>query len=366
MSKSLQDAPPRAARNLWVSKCRECSVICDFSDEKRDEQEKSAKTVLLRHLLAGFGFPHVAKSLTPVSYGALFDMVAANLCRDFPQLDFQEGLIEYVYDSAWVHLSLVYDCLAAAMQCGTLCEPPVSLSVGLVRNCISPDERERNAARQVLSTIYYKFPGHRNLTRQRCCLFLDARKCSRQLLEFFAVIASQLPLPLKQDSVNLFVGKILPLHSLGTYSEFSRILVSIISGFIMRKEELLQTTVTYLANHWPCADKRKEVMFIREYEELMGISGLDVPPKMVLNFYRKVSRLFTNESSTVARAAISVIQNKSLMGLLGANVSSLFFTVTLELNTAAKTHWDPEIREYASASLQIMKDFDGHSFAIAT
>jgi hypothetical protein len=186
------------------------------------------------------------------------------------------------------------------------------------------------------------------------------------MLDLFSSMVAQLPYPLRQEAVDLFVQKILPLHSLKEYGEYSRELIQIISSFIFKKEELLQTTVRYLINHWPVTDRRKEALFIKEYEELMSSRTSSPSPQMIVSFYKRISRSFSDPASSLAKTAIEVMQNATLLPRLRSNVSSLFFTLTLELNNAAKLHWDLEIRELASEALEVMRELDCHSFAVAT
>jgi hypothetical protein len=368
MTKPFSEIPPKDCRAAFLEKCKECTKICDWSVATNDVKGKAAKTHLLKHIIAGFAMQGVARSLTSDLFASFFEMLSANLFRSFPAIKSHavSGTKDSLVDAAWVHVSLCYECLNSSLHCPGLAEFPSGFSKHLVNNILAPDDRERDAAKQALNAIYTKSSGQRLLIRQRISTLLINGKCTAELLEFLGTVVANLQVPLKSESIDVFTRLILPLHCLTSYSQFHRQLTQVIHRYIAKSESLLAVTIGYLNRHWPICNRTKQVLHLKEYEEIMVTFEQKATPEDFVVFIRRISDAVNHESSQNAQAALEIVRNQQLYQHLKAIPASLFYRLTLEIHAAAKSHWDEEIREDAALSLEVMKGIDAVAFAKAT
>ena len=189
-----------------------------------------------------------------------FEMVEANLVRPFPpiKIDGPSDAKDMIQDSAWPHVSLVYQCLLDALELAKVNEFSQRLLDGIVNNTLSPDERERTVAKNVVVKIYNKCSSTRMIFRNRCAFLFSSGKCSAELLDFFCIVAAGFTPPLKNDLIDLFIHSILPLHCLSFYPSFQSSLFQVIARFISKADCLLAKALNYLNQHWPCSDRKKQ------------------------------------------------------------------------------------------------------------
>ncbi|OHT15000.1 phosphoprotein phosphatase [Tritrichomonas foetus] len=364
MSKIFSEIPPKDARIIFIQKCNECSKICDFSSDKKDVKAKPIKSSLLRHLIQCFSIPHISRSLTPEAVNAFFQMIAKNIFRPFPIFKHEgpSDAKDSIQDAAWPHISLVYECLLTSFSSPSINDFPSTFLSNIVDNSLSPDERERKEAKKVLQNLYNKFPSTRMTIRQRCSYLFSSSRCSSDLLEFFYTVVSGFTPPLKSDNIDMFNRIILPLHCLNNYHTFQRSLVPVIARFIAKSDNLLQNALDYLNKHWPCTDRNKQSMFLKEYEELVITFDNRMTQPMALQFFRKINECIGNEHTVVACASLEILQNTKLNHFIKSNASSLYFMLIMTITNVLKEHWDDDTRDMSAATLDVLNETEPNAY----
>lgn len=364
-SKAFSEIPPKDIRTVFHHKCRECSKICNFSSPTKDSKAKTAKQHLLKHLYQGFSIPHLVRSLTADLMQEFFQMVSVNILRPFPKFKhgkYMTDARDSLMDSAWPHLSLVYDCLLASLTCSNLLNFPPHFINKLINNCLSPDDRERHSVRNVLCAIYQKCHSQRIIMRNSVAMICNTGKCTTELLDFFVGVVGSFTSPLKPELIALYYQTVLPLHRLRNYNDFHSVLVQVITRFIAKADVLLAPTFSYLHKHWPLTDCNKQSLFLREMEEIAITFSAQITTQVLATFMRRVGDCVLVEYSTLAETALDIIQNPLMAPLLRANSASLFFMLILHINNTSKSHWDEDVKETANSALAFLQELDKNAY----
>lgn len=363
-SKTLTEVSLKDDRNLLIEKCNECSKICDFTSDKKDIKAKSIKSTLLKQITSSFSNPHISRTLSNDVIKSFFYMIGKNIFRTFPIIkhygpsDFNDS----IFDSAWPHISLAYECLNASSNSPSLKEFPPKFLSNLVDNTLSPDERERKEAKAVLNNIYNRFPSSRLVIRHRCSYIFINQKCSSELLDFYYTVVSGFSPPLKNETIIKYQHEILPLHCLSNYSSYYNYLVQVVYRFIAKSEILLQYTLTYLNKHWPCTDRKKQTLFLREYEDLVVNFDNRMNKEMAFQFFRKINECITNESTDIACTALEILQNPMLHFFVKNNAANLYFMLIISISTVATEHWNDDTRDMAKTTLEVLNQIEPNAY----
>ena len=368
MSRSFSEIPPKEVRTVFYQKCKECTKICDFSSDFKDSKAKSNKAALLKHISQAFTIPHIMKVINHDLINLFFEMVEANLVRPFPpiKIDGPSDAKDMIQDSAWPHVSLVYQCLLDALELAKVNEFSQRLLDGIVNNTLSPDERERTVAKNVVVKIYNKCSSTRMIFRNRCAFLFSSGKCSAELLDFFCIVAAGFTPPLKNDLIDLFIHSILPLHCLSFYPSFQSSLFQVIARFISKADCLLAKALNYLNQHWPCSDRKKQNLFLNEYENLVLSFEAKMNQQMLLPFFRRINECITSTSPYVSCAALEIIQNPHFHPLISQYASSIYFMLIVTISGVKQNHWNDDTKEMASNTLEVLKKIEPNAFERAT
>jgi len=364
MSRPFNEIPPKDSRNAFKQKCKECMKICNFSDPNQDSKAKNAKTTLLKHIISAFTIPHVSRSLSNEMFSIFYQMVSSNLFREFPYL-VQAGTSDFRsnhQDSAWIHISLVYEALVASFSLAPSAELPQDFVSKLLMNVLSPDDRERTIVSGLLSSIYTKHINQRSVIRQKVFSIFISRYCSSELLEIAISIISSYPAPLKPDAINVYATVILPLHTFTEFPNYSRNLFQCISRMIAKSDQMFNVTINYLITHWPLSDRSKQLIYLHELSELIIAYNSLVKPVHLNRFFTLVSECFNDLCSSIADAAIDLFQNNLFFDYLRGTSNIYFFQIVTSAYNCSKSHWDDEIRDSATSLLENLETIDGSQY----
>lgn len=363
-SQNFAEVSLKETRNLLIEKCKECSKICDFASDAKDIKAKSAKSALLKQIASSFSNPHISKTLSNDVIKNFLYMISKNIFRPFPNIKQESlpGFNDSMCDAAWPHISLAYSCLNAYSCASSIKEFPPRFLSCLVDNTLSPDDRERKEAKTILTNIYNKFSSTRYVIRQKCSHIFINQRCSLELLDFYYIVASSFAPPLKNETIDMFNHEILPLHNLDNYSTYYNYLIQVISRFVVKSESLLQSTFNYLIKHWPCANRCKQSLFLKEYENLVVNFENRMTKQMTMQFFRKVNECITNESADIANTALEILQNPNLHFYVRDNASNLYFMLIFSISSVKSDHWNEDTRERASSALQILNQTDPNTY----
>ncbi|OHS93450.1 phosphoprotein phosphatase [Tritrichomonas foetus] len=364
-SKPFQETPAKDHLKLFLEKCEQCSLICDFSSNLRDQKSKTAKTHLLKHLAAGFTLPHLVRTINQDAMKSFYKMLSINLFRPIPKVT-RFTIIETndcLYDYAWPHLSLLYDCLKQSFNCKFSQNISSEFIYHLIGNAASPDERERIAVRDILHSMYTKFMNLRTVVREKIADQFGNGVCSAELLEFFVSVVSGFNSPLIPEHVTFFTNSVLPLHTLQDFPVFATQVKQLIIRYISKSGFLLDPTIDYLLKHWPKCHRAKQGLFLKEIEELFVAYEIHITGNMASRVFRLVGEMSNNMNTDVAETAVDILTNPNIAFTLKTHAHVVFPLVVEPVYRSAQKHWDDCIRTNAIVTLQTLSEIDKAVFS---
>lgn len=364
-SKPFKDCIPKEYQPLFLEKCEQCRILCNFSSNSVDVKAKATKSQLLKHLATAFTIPHLVRTMTPDTMLKFYDMIAVNIFRPIPVLpsisvaDAHDSL----FDSAWPHLSLAYEVLMTSLNCQLASHMTPAFIYKLIGNCMSLDDRERVAVRDIIHALYTKFMNHRTVVREKIAHHFANGKCSSELIQFFVSIVSGFNSPLNPEHVTFYHKYILPLHSLIRMPQFSAPLLDLIIKYVSKSGFLLEPTADYLVKHWPKSHRFKQLLFLRELEHLITGFEIHVTAHMAECVFRLIGAQILNENADVAERAIDILMNPNVSFTMKTHAHIVYPLVVSPAYRASKKHWDDCIRTNAYAALQTLSELDQMTFA---
>ena len=361
MSPPFADVPPKDWRKVFKNKCTECSKICDFSNPSKDLEAKNNKTILLKQIISSFSIPHISRGLSSDTVQIFYQMCAANIFRDFPAvkvINLHDGSTTNIQDAAWAHISIVYEAMLAIININSASDFPPNFLQRLINNIISNDCRERHFVGTVLNGISNRFPIHRSTLKKKTLDLLSSGRCSSALIDWTIALMSGMSSPLKADNLDVFHKTILPLHRLPDLQQFWKPLMSIVSLFISKDEELLDYSIMYLLKHWPVQDTSKQSAMLDEMENWALNFATKKHNKVLLTFFKHVTSCITDENSTLSERAIKLVTNKGFATIIKDHTNGIIFAIVSGLSDAINNHWDHELSDKASVALKLLETYD--------
>jgi hypothetical protein len=292
-------------------------------------------------------------------------MLAANLFRPIPRPPSVTAIEtpDSVSDTAWPHLSLVYDAFQASFS---LQQQPVALTgtfiYQLIGNGASPDDRERLVVRDILHAMYAKFMSLRTVIREKVACQFTTGVCSSEIIEFLVSVVSGFNSPLNPEHVTYFHRYVKPLHGFYNYHQFSKPLTQLIVRYISKSGFLLAPAIQCLLKHWPRAHRQKQALFLAELESFFCNFEIHVTSQMAVSAFRLIGEVTINDSTEVAYAAIGILMNPALGFLLKAHAARCYPVIVGPTYRAARKHWDDCIRSNAFVALQNLSELDPATF----
>jgi serine/threonine-protein phosphatase 2A regulatory subunit B' len=364
-TKAFSEIPPKDCRNIFVHKCKECSKICDWSVVIKDQPAKKTKSELLCHFMEAFETPSILRFVVPGSIAKFIDMIVDNLARPFPSMlkitAFDYG--DQMEDLAWPHLQLVYRATFF------LFESHIQITIQnrnflsvLVSNSCSPDSRERQGCRDVLTRVYRKCEGSRaQIARFVHNQFLTLI-CSRELLDFYVLIVDNMGLPLSVDNIRVFHECVLVLHSSHLFLRFCLSLLQVLNHYIRVDSTLLKPAFIYIFEHWPWATVKKQVIFLSEVEGLVVSYGAMIDGEIAELIFKQLAKLVTLPNIEIADCAINMIIGDSLGQVIVDNCESSIKMLLSPLYSAAKSNWNELVRDDAEFAVKMFHQLDPELF----
>ena len=363
-SKSFQENPSREYAKLFTEKCKQCSIICDFSSPSLDQKSKTTKTQLLKHLASCFTIPNLLRSISQESMDLFYKMLSINLFRPLPKMT-RFTVVEthdVLYDSAWPHISLAYDALQSSFNCKYAQNITPDFIYHLIGNSVSPDDRERIAVRDILHSMYTKFMNQRTVVREKMADQFVNGVCSTELLEFFVSVVSGFNSPLNPEHVTYFRNYVLPLHTLNDFPVFASQAKKLVNTFIQKSGFLLDPTIEYILLHWPKGNRIKQCLFLREIEELIITHEIHVSTQTAVKVFKLIGELANDMNSDVAEIAVDILTNPSIAFSLQTHSHAVFPLIVGPLYCSTQKHWDGCIRTNAFVTLQTLSEIDREDF----
>jgi hypothetical protein len=182
----------------------------------------------------------------------------------------------------------------------------------------SEDPRERDFLKTTLHRIYGKFLNLRAFIRRSInnVFYAFIYETERhngiaELLEILGSIINGFALPLKEEHKTFLMRVLIPLHKVKGLALYHPQLAYCVVQFLEKDPALTEEVVIGLLRYWPKVNSPKEVMYLNEVEEVLGIfpSSLTTPFSLTLYthllLYPQMSSILTSSGRSPCRYSSS-------------------------------------------------------------
>jgi hypothetical protein len=354
---ALEAAAEGDFKALFSKKCAECSKLCDFSQSLKDCNSKELKASYLLEFEKLFTKPRFVRIIVPDSVKDFLRMCKLNIGRSYSALRIVSSVDcpDNVLDVAWPHLQLVYNALKSLLLSklsSTVTDTKiVSL---LVYNTLSSDERERQAAKECLSSFARNVSGLKQSVIVNSMQHIQAGDCSAELLGLIYDLVPDLQLlfPTKFKS---FFRDVVRLHNSFLHAKFSTSLSQCLTRFIRADQTLLNELIRYLATHWPTSGIKKQVTFTDELGSLMENFGeAPIERDAAVLLFQRLSCLVLDPGVDVAESALSFFIGPGNEATLLQYIDVAMQRMVSNLNACRRDHWNVFIRDDARIALDLL------------
>jgi hypothetical protein len=377
----LPALPPPAAPQfprIFMKKCDQCCIRCNFRIDAADEQAKAQKTTDLLDILRVCDTIGTVRRFPAVAIRSIAKLISSNLIREPSGVQTVVSLSDEpqnLIDPEWVHLGIIYQLLhraypavldAAASAIGFLCS--------LMPQLASPDERERA---QLCEFYQVYLDAH----ERRCphflvslISFLDASNGLRFFSHFAVSFLAILPSLLRNGKAKAVFQAHLQhiirvLLTAPTLPFFQSQLIGFITSNLIGVRESLEIVST-LPQCWPIIFPLKQVSFLKILGILLArvASRLtnDAQPGLFRRVFRLIAEGCKSQSSAVAQAGLALLVDSSLDMFVADHSRSIFPILCPAYLEAANSHWTPEVREAGKRALQFLNKIDPAMYKEAT
>ncbi|KAM9956289.1 hypothetical protein ACTFIR_003001 [Dictyostelium discoideum] len=373
---NFQDVSPEERPSLFLLKLKQCCYVYDFSDNTYMVSKGVKQEALLQcvNFLSTNDQP-----LHESIYKMVFEMVAVNLFRPLPPRINPYGVMydpeedEPILEAAWPHIQVVYEVLLRFIDSPTF-------NTHIAKNYVddrfvlqmldlfdSEDPRERDYLKTTLHRIYGKFLGLRGFIRTAirnlfCTFVYESHQHNgiSEILEVLGSIINGFLIPLKDEHKQFLIKVLIPLHKPKSYSVYCSHLGYCMSQFIDKEPSLAEPIFKSILRLWPCGNSQKEVLFLSEMEDLLGLVSDEQFAKFRNQFFRQMTKCFQSEHFQVAERALYLFSNENIVLLIASKNN---FTLALEtfykpLHENSISHWNRSIRNLSISSLKLFMEID--------
>ncbi|KAK8858004.1 hypothetical protein M9Y10_013104 [Tritrichomonas musculus] len=389
MSEPFSSANPKDYNKLFFQKVKECRKICDFSLKIKDQPAKKNKKELLHHFIECFENKEISHLIIPQNISAFLNMVVDNISRPFPSLlkitslqvaDFGDQMV----DTAWPHLQLVYKAtfrlFTSTIPMNNFFVPATekekqsnqnkhksindhyNLLSCLVTNSCSPDNRERQAAKDILIKIYNKCHDAIPVLKRFVLNQFLTGVCSAELLEFYTKMVDDLPHPLSEKEIFFYKEVFLVLHTSPLFMKFCLNILTAIDHYVKIDQNLLEPAVQFLKDHWPVGSVKKQLVFLSELEGLIISYSNIMNEKTAQLIFEILSSLVVQPNVEIAETSLSLFMGSSCENLLASYLEIAMKIMVAPLYDSAKKNWNEYVREDATFAIQMLSELDKDLF----
>ncbi|CAK9304468.1 unnamed protein product [Gordionus sp. m RMFG-2023] len=353
----FKDTPQTEHQDLFVKKLQQCCVIFDFMDPMSDLKSKEVKRACLNELI-----DYVTNSrgiLSEPVYQEVIRMIEVNIFRTLPPTenqDYDPDEDDPAQEASWPHIQLVYDFFLRFLE-----SPDFQPTIGkkyidqkfvmkLMDLFDSEDPRERDCLKTVLHRIYGKFLGLRAFIRKQINnIFLrfiyETEKFNgiSELLEILGSIINGFAQPLKTEHKQFLSKILIPLHKTRPLAMFHPQVAYCVVQFLEKDPTLTETVVKGLLKYWPKTSSQKEVMFLGELEEILGVIEPVQFPKIEVPLFKQIAKCIASPHFQVAERALMMWNDDYILSLIEENNQTIMPIMFPSLYRISKEHWNQNI-----------------------
>lgn len=211
----------------------------------------------------------------------------------------------------------------------------------------SEDPRERDFLKTIVHRIYGKFLNLRALIRKaiNTIFFRFIYETQRgngvaELLEILGSIINGFALPLKDDHRNFLIRVLLPLHKVPCLGLYHPQLAYCVIQFIEKDHSLSSEVIKGLLRYWPKINSTKEIMFINEIEEILGIVDPREFLKIQIPLFRQIAKCISSPHFQVVERVLYLWNNEHIVNLMAENMSTVLPILFPSLYKNSRSHWN--------------------------
>jgi serine/threonine-protein phosphatase 2A regulatory subunit B' len=320
----LASVPPTQFNDVMRQKLCECCVACNLSS---NDDNSTTKARYLFEIADFIAKPRYFQLCDAQTFDKLFEMITVNVIRTLPPLPpmaksplLGDDIKDTWVDGAWPHLSLVYEVLQAFLESPQLTPAQHAkrfdnaFLIPFLSLFNSMDNRERDAVKKVLHTMYLRFNQLRlrlrQILQQIMLTFIYEEKYfngMNELLDFYESIVSGFAVPLKPENVQFLFEIIMPLHAAEFLHVFHENLVACVADFVDKDPDLIPAILRKLLLYWP-SSTLKGRLFITEIGRLVDVMTEDQFKEIADELFVVLARLVERPDHREGSAARTVTQ----------------------------------------------------------
>lgn len=367
---------------LLQKKFHECKILCNFYNTIGDFENKARKEKYLTEIYEFLKQPAYFNLVTKEAWNECFEMIYVNIIRAAPPVPelsrapvFYDDVCDTIYEAAWPHISIVYSIFMVILDSPSFREAIFSPSITerfltkLINLFNTSDYRERGILKMVLYRIYVKFYDRRVFIRSTVRGIFNSFTHEThyfngisELLEFFSPIITGYSVPLKDEHYNFYYKAILPLHLSQFLNSFVKNLISCITEYLKKDEQLLIPTIRYLISTYPVSCPYKQVYYINEITNLtylLSESDFLTNCDEIMSF---LGKCLVSTNTKVSEAVILFLIDQRFSGILADYSTKVFPIISGYLYYSGASHWSPEIRNRAVTVIKYLMNTNGSIF----
>mmetsp|Transcript_16060 Transcript_16060/g.55910 ORF Transcript_16060/g.55910 Transcript_16060/m.55910 type:complete len:998 (-) Transcript_16060:151-3144(-) len=377
----LKEVSAEEQGELLIRKLRECTTTHNFREAEGQLSEKEGKRQTLVELMEAASDRKCPLWTDEAAMVSMVDMIGTNLFRTLTKrertptdmLDAEDD--DPAFDPAWPHLELAYELLVRVVS-----SKEVELAfltrfitqsfvLKLLELFDSDDPREREILKLLINRIYAKFqPMRSNLRRaiQNTLLLATTENVVQnglpELLEMLGQYIKGFQMPLKEEHQEVLTKVLLPLQKVEWLGAFHSQLLDCIKKFTEKEPGLAHEVVASLLRVWPFRMASKQVLFLSEIDDMLGIMPVADLQRLQPMLARRLASCLSNVNSDVSEKALNMWKSEKFLKMIFANCRDQLPIIISELYNNATQHWHPSVHTRTLEVLKMLMERDAELF----
>ncbi|XP_052875403.1 serine/threonine protein phosphatase 2A 57 kDa regulatory subunit B' beta isoform-like [Gossypium arboreum] len=278
-------------------------------------------------------------------------------------------------DPTWPHLQIVYELLLRYVVSSDIDTKVAkkyidhSFILKLLDLFDLEDPGEREFLKTILHTIYGKFMVHRSFIRKatnnifyRFIYETERHSGIGELLEILGSIINGFALPMKEEHKLFLVRALIPLHKPKPIAMYHQQLSYCIIQFVEKDCKLADTVIKGLLKYWPLTNCQKEVLFLRELEEVLEATQFAEFQRCMVQLFRQIARCLNSLHFQVAERALFLWNNEHTVNLFALNRQVILPIIFEALERNIRSHWNQAVHGLTMNVRKMFMEMDANLF----
>lgn len=258
---------------------------------------------------------------------------------------------DIVTDASWPNLMLLCSLLDSPEFSTSHWQPVIDrkLVLQLLDRFDSEDPEERDLLKSVLYRIYRTFLGLRAEIRKQINYVLlryiyETEKFNgvAELLKILGSIIDGFALPLKAEHKQFLIKVLIPLHKPKCLKNYHEQLTYCLIRFVEKDSTLAEKVVKGLLKFWPKVCTKKELLFLREIEDILEVTKPSQFAKIAEGLFKQIAKCVDNPNEHVVVRALDFCENDYILCLMEQNNETVMPLMFPALYRASKEQWEQE------------------------